>query len=1051
MNHIQISVSLTTRSGFFFVAPLLMICLVGIVHGDESDHVDFNRDIRPILSDTCFKCHGPDAESRAADLRLDNKQDVFDVASVVVPGDLDASELYQRIISDDKYSVMPPHDSGRSLTSEQKEKIKIWIENGAQWSLHWSLEPIKKAQPPSISDVQAIPNNVQVENPIDNFVFAQLAKRNLAPQVEADRRTLIRRVTFDLTGLPPTLEEVEAFVNDQSTNAYERVVDRLLNTPQYGEHMARFWLDVARYGDTHGLHLDNYREMWPYRDWVIDAFNSNMPYDRFGTEQLAGDLLDKPTEQQLIATGFNRAHVTTAEGGSIDEEVYVRNVIDRVNTTGIVFMGLTVGCAQCHDHKFDPFTQKEYFELFAYFNSLDGPAQDGNQKDPPPVLKVPDPVQRGELARLKSELDANRLALENALDQYKNENGEFVNLETIESGEATVEKPVEFVWVDDELPAGAKPTGPWQYSEKSSGPVFSGHRASTRTAMGLSQHFFIEATIPLNVDDESTLFTYVFLDPENPPKEIMLQWNDGTWDHRAYWGENRIDWGADNSPSRFYAGSLPQSDKWVRLEIKAADVGLMPGSKINGWAFTQFDGTVYWDRSGIISQIAQASGYRSFEKWLVDQKSQKFNGLPEQIKKIAQSPTEKWNQDQTNSIKRHFVLTAYEPAVETLAPLREKIEHSEKALSELNGKIPTTLIWKELKEPRKAYVLKRGQYDQRGEEVFRSTPSMLPPRPENAPNDRLGFAQWLFSGNHPLTARVAVNRFWQQVFGRGIVKTSEDFGAQGQWPSHPQLLDWLAADFQQSGWDIKQLMKTIVMSATYRQSTRSTPDMLVIDPQNVYYWRGPRYRLDAEMLRDQALSLGGVLVETIGGPSVKPPQPDGLWFAVGYSGSNTVRFKKDEGHEKVHRRSMYTFWKRTAPPPQMNIFDAPSREAVCVRRERTNTPLQALLLLNDPQYVEAARYFAKRAIQTADSPDAQIRWMFEMATCRQPSTEQLQTLLELYQTNLAEFVADPERARNLTSIGETPETGDDGQLCTLAAMTTIANLILNLDEVVTKN
>ena len=1021
-----------------------VVILNASVSSQEAQKIDFNRDIRPILSDTCFKCHGPDAETREAELRLDSKDDVFEHSKVVVPGDLENSELYQRIISKDDFLLMPPADSGRSLTDDQKQKIKLWIESGASWNLHWSYEKLEQPAIPKLSQ------DWKTVNDIDKFVFAELEKRGLVPATQADKHVLVRRVTFDLTGMPPSESEVDAFVNDTSENAYEKLVDRLLGSPHYGEHMARFWLDAARYGDTHGLHLDNYREMWPYRDWVINAFNENMPYDQFGTEQLAGDLLPNRSESQLIATGFNRAHVTTAEGGSIVEEVYVRNVIDRVNTTGTVFMGLTVGCAQCHDHKFDPISQQEYYQLFAFFNNLDGNAMDGNKKDPAPVIKVPNEGQKEQMAKLNSQLNLLKKSIDKSLSEFKDENGQFANLEPAGQGNAKLENQ-EFVWIDDELPVGAQPSAAWEYVDQNQGPVLSGSRSTRKKTNDLSQHVFVNANIPLQVDDGAVLFAHVYLDPENPPQEIMLQWNDGNWEHRAYWGENKIPWGQDKTPSRHYMGNLPETGKWVRLEVKTSDVGLGPGALINGWAFTQFGGTVYWDKSGIVSNIQQQGGYFSFDRWLSDQKKLQYKGLPGPIKKIAGLAPEKRNKQQTQQLKRHFLINAYEPARKKLKPVTEKIASTQKSINTLNSQIPTTLVWKERKEPRKSYVLKRGQYDQRGEEVKRNTPDMLPEFPSDMPRDRLGLAKWLYSNEHPLTARVAINRFWQQVFGRGIVLTSEDFGAQGQWPSHPELLDHLAYQFKESGWDIKHLMKMIVMSATYRQSSRLTEEKIAADPKNSWYSRGPRFRLDAEMLRDQALLLAEILVEDIGGPSVKPPQPDGLWFAVGYSGSNTVRFKKDEGHQKVHRRSVYTFWKRTAPPPQMNMFDAPSRESCTVRRERTNTPLQALLLMNDPQFVEAARYFAARAIKSDNDLAEQINWMFKQATCRKASIDESQKLQELYKTNLNVFMSDATRAKKLTAIGESPATGSDQQLCELAAMTTVANLIMNLDEVVTKN
>lgn len=966
------------------VTALLSLLLSGLAAAaDTQSPIHFSRDIRPILSDKCFLCHGPDKGSRDAGLRLDTREgataDLGGYAAVS-PGKSADSELYLRIIAEEKYLLMPPAKSGKKLTPHEIALLKRWIDEGAPWQGHWSFIPPEHVAPPEVAGKD------WCRNPVDRFILARLESQKHTPSPEAPRHTLLRRVSFDLTGLPPTPDEAAAFAADTRPGAYERAVDRLLASPRYGEHMGRYWLDAARYGDTHGLHLDNYREMWPYRDQVIRAFNDNMPYDRFLHEQLAGDLLPNATLAQKIASGFNRAHVTTNEGGVIYEEVYVRNVKDRVDTVGTVFLGLTLGCASCHDHKFDPITSRDYYSMFAFFNNLDGSAMDGNNKVHAPVVKVPSKAQAGRLASLdadiikaRSAVDARIAALKKAAPKEKDP------------------KEREVVWIDDALPKGAKPEGGWQFVTAPGHPVASGTKASTRTATGLSQHFFQGANPPLPVSKGDLFFVHVYLDPKKPPRQIMLQWNDGSWEHRAYWGENLIPWGKDNSPSRRPMGPLPEKGKWVRLEIPAEKVGLKPGARINGWAFTQFDGTVYWDKAGVVT-----------------------SGRPD---------------------------PANHPSV---TPLQKKVDALMAEQKKLNAAIPTTLVFKERAKLREAFILNRGEYDQHGEKVTRATPGFLPPMDGKLPRNRLGLARWLTDPRHPLTARVTVNRLWQQCFGTGLVKTAEDFGSQGEWPSHPRLLDWMAAEFIRTGWNVKQFMKMLVTSATYRQSSRVRPAIHKQDPQNRLYARGPRFRLDAEMIRDQALFASGLLVEKLGGPGVKPPQPDGLWFAVGYTSSNTARFKKDTGPDKVYRRTVYTFWKRTAPPPQLGTFDAPSRESCTVRRERTNTPLQALLLLNDPQYIEAARHLAQHALRTKpDTIKARAAWLFARLTLRLPSSEECAELAGVYRDHHAHFSASPDNARALIAIGESPPDSAMDPV-ELAAWTMTASLVLNLDEVITK-
>jgi hypothetical protein len=828
------------------------------------------------------------------------------------------------------------------------------------------------------------------------------------------------------------------------------VVDRLLQSPRYGEHMARYWLDLARYGDTHGLHLDNYREIWPFREWVIRAFNRNLPYDRFITEQLAGDLLPGATTEDRVASGFNRCHVTTSEGGSIDEEVYVRNVVDRVDTTGLVFLGLTTGCARCHDHKYDPIRQKDYYQLFAIFNSLDDQPLDGNVALPAPFIRVPTRAQMAAIKRLDEQTGAVRAEMAElvAKVRYKEPAGAKPPAQLARA---------EHVWIDDALPTGAKAitdggiNGTWDFVAKPAGPVYSGSKSVRRTSAGLGQLVFERAEPGLRVGPGDKLFAYAYLDPAHPPKEVMLQWNTGEWRHRAYWGKNLIPWGADKTTERRRLGKLPPAGKWVRLEVDAGAVGLRPGMVISGWAFTQHGGTVYWDRAGIVTQTPQgAQAFDSLAVWLRAQEAARGVGLPAELQALAQIAPGKRTADQDKQLRAYFIEHVYSKARPTFEPLHRRLAEIDKERSALDKRMPATLVSKELNPPRPAYILHRGEYDQRREQVGRNTPAFLPPLPKGMPHNRFGFARWLLLPDNPLTARVAANRYWLRLFGTGLVKTAEDFGLQGEPPSHPELLDWLAVEFRDDGWDLKRYQKRLVMSATYRQSSWVTPDRLAKDPGNRLLSRGPRFRLDAEVIRDQALAVSGLLVERLGGPSVKPPQPAGLWEAVGYTASNTAKFVADKGPEKVHRRSLYTFWKRTSPPPQMTALDAPSRESCTVRRERTDTPLQALLLLNEKQFVECARGLAARTLREARAtPEDRVTWMFRLATARRPDPRELAELLAVYQYSLADFTKDAKAARELINIGATQP---DAKLSPseLAAWTVVGNLILNLDEVISK-
>ncbi len=981
-----------------------------------ADNIDFGRDIRPLLSNNCFQCHGPNEGDREGGFRLDRQDSAFGDADSgarpIVAGEPGESELIARITSTDDDERMPPPDSNKSLTKSEIELIRKWIEGGAAWQDHWSLVTPRDVPPPTVKD------KAWARNEIDNFVLARLEEESLRPAAEADKLTIVRRVTFDLTGLPPTRAEVESFLKDDSPAAFEKLVDRLLRSPHFGEHMARFWLDAARYGDTHGLHLDNYREMWPYRNWVIEAFNINMPYDQFTIEQLAGDLLPHATLAQQVATGFNRAHVTTNEGGSIKEEVYVRNVVDRVVTVGTVFMGMTFECSRCHDHKFDPFTMDDFYSMFAYFNSLDGSPMDGNRKDHAPVARVPTESQQGQLTDFDQKIAAREAELRGPLrevDLFQKAWEEKLAKESKQPTEG----------------AEARLTlGDWY----TVGPFADNRRYLYRKQHGPEGKL-------VNLDDDFKLAT-----GQTVKWVRRSEWTDGK-PHVGLLGDV-----AGNFLYRTITAAKPQkakislgSDDAIKVFLNNKQV--LAKDVARGVAADQdtVELPLVKGENQLLIKIMNYGGASGFYFSLKSGQA----AIPEEILKLVVVPSEKRSQPQQQKLRDFYRNKVAQ--LPLLDSLRGELTKFRGQRADVDRQIPTTLVWRETKEPRPAFHLKRGQYDQRGDEVNRRTPRSFAPMDESLPNNRLGFAKWLVDPNHPLTARVAVNRLWLQVFGTGIVKTAEDFGSQGEPPSHPELLDWLAARFVEDGWDVKAMVKRIVMSATYRQSSRVTSELYERDPENRLLARGPRFRLDAEMLRDQALLAGGLLVDKIGGPSVKPPQPGGLWFAVGYSGSNTVRFKSDEGPDKVHRRSLYTFIKRTAPPPQMSIIDAPSREACVMRRERTNTPLLSLLLFNDPQFVEAARALAERTLRESGT-DARSRaaYMFQLCTCRPPTKGELDDLVQGFNEDLATYKKDPEAAKQLISVGQR-STEFPPDPIELAAWTMTANLLFNLDEVVTKN
>ena len=1010
------------------------------VHAE--DRIDFNRQIRPILSDLCFSCHGPDTNKRQAGLRLDTSEGARAVLesghAAIVPADPAKSTILSRIAATDPDVVMPPPSTGKSATAAQLELLTAWIRQGAEYRGHWSF--IR----PERSPVPAVKHADRVANPIDNFIFSKLEASGLAPAPEADRVTLIRRATFDLTGLPPTPEEIDNFIADSSPEAFGKLIDRLQQSPRYGEQMARYWLDLARYGDTHGLHLDNERSLWKYRDWVIAAFNQNKPFDQFAIEQLAGDLLPDATLDQKIATGFNRCNVSTSEGGSIDEEVLVRYAVDRTETMSTVFMGMTLGCAVCHDHKFDPVTQKEFYQLYAFFNASADAAMDGNALAPPPIIKAPTNDETAQLARLDAEIAAVKTDMEARIAAFQYSDPGV-------DGEPAAAVRGDYVWIEDDAPPGAQLQGdtPWEFVTAPDHPVHSGSKSTRRRADALSQHFFTGANPTLKIGADDRLFAWVWLDPKNPPKTVMLQFNDGAWEHRAFWGEDKIPFGSGDTPGHRAMGPLPELGKWVRLEVSAAHVGLPAGSEINGWAFTQFGGEVWWDQGGSVTQTPQAPReFKSLAAWEAFERSLEKSAVPQPVRDAVKIENDKRSPEQQQLIRRYFLTSIYGPSRQDLEPLQQQADLKTKQRNDLDAAIPVSMIMQDLPKPRDTFVLRRGEYTLKGEKVEPGVPAIFPALPADAPRNRLGLARWLTDPSHPLTARVAVNRFWQQIFGTGIVKTAEDFGSQGQWPSNPELLDWLAVDFVESGWDVRRLLKQIMLSAAYRQTSRVTPELLLADPANELLSRGARYRLDAEVVRDSALLLSGLLRENLGGKSVRPYQPDGIWEAVAFVGSTTQYYKRDSG-DALYRRSVYTFWKRTAPPPSLMAFDAPSRETCVARRARTNTPLQALVLMNDEQYVEAARNLAARILQHSGDTRTRLAWAFRLCTGRAPEPAELEVLERNHQQQLEHFTGSPAEAEKLLAIGLSPRQ-TESPAAEFAAMTMTANLLLNLDETITR-
>lgn len=1020
--------------------------------------VDFAREIQPILSDKCYHCHGPDEPARKAKLRLDTKEGAFrvkDGRAVLVPGKTAESELIRRILSRDPEEQMPPPDSNRSLSAAQISLLERWVAEGANWGRHWAFEPVRVITPPTTR--RPMPPG------IDAFIQARLEQQNLSLAPSADPSRLLRRVTLDLTGLPPTPAEVDAFAADPSPAAYEKIVDRLLASPRFGERMAVDWLDLARYADTHGFQADRYRPMWAYRDWVIRAFNQSLPFDQFVTWQLAGDLLPEATQAQRLATAFNRLHLQNEEGGIVEEEFRVAYVVDRVNTFGTAFLGLTLECSRCHDHKFDPLAQKDYYRLFAFFQNIDESGQTSHFTDamPVPTVLLSTPEQDGKLAELRTALTEAEQKLTAAKLRVKAELMDGSISENSTLWPASVTGAVVSLQfrnpVTNHFPNLANPTNVLA-AMVDNPKLIPGADGPEDTAVELSGENGVTFKDPVAAFGRADPFSFALRlqVPSHAPRATVL--------HKARaWMD---------AASRGYELVLEEGRAAVGLHHmwpgNALKVRTRAALSTNTWvtvAFT-YDGSsraggvrVYFDGAPQALEVLRDALWKDIryggdEPPLTLGFRMRDNGFKggrvDELLGYARELTP-W---EVAAISRHPQLPATDPAAlahrihtaPEVASRRDALQTLRREHSAFINPIPEAMGMAELPQPKPAFVLKRGAYDAPSDEVTADVPGILPRLPAGQPRNRLGLARWLVDPNHPLFARVTVNRFWQQLFGRGLVGTSDNFGVQGEQPTHPELLDWLADGFSRGtagliAWDVKGLCRMIVLSETYRQSSRSPPETASADPENRLLGRAPARRLGAEMLRDQALAISGLLVEKIGGASVKPYQPDGLWETATGGG----KYNPGKG-EELYRRSLYTFWKRTIPPPAMTTFDAAERNICVARRQSTSTPLQALVLLNDVQLVEAARFLGQRMLQQSGHDSAaRLQHGFRLATGRSPSPNELAVLERLWTEQLQAFESDAGAAEALLKAGES-RNDPAWPPPQLAAATVVAQALLNLDE-----
>jgi mono/diheme cytochrome c family protein len=1079
-----------------------LFCAPAATHAQT--RVDFQRDVRPILSENCFSCHGPDASARKANLRLDLHADTLTSrpnGAPIVPGKPEDSLLYKKIIDANPARRMPPLSSHKTLTDEQKAAVRRWIEQGAEWKQHWAfVAPVRPALP-------AVKDRKWARSPIDRFVLAKIEAAGMAPNPEAERRVLARRVSLDLTGLPPRPEDVSAFVADKSPDAYEKLVGTMLASPHYGEHRARYWLDAARYGDTNGLHYDNYRGgIWPYRDWVVRAFNGNLPFDRFAVEQLAGDLLPNPTLDQRIATGFVRNNTTTNENGIIEEEVRAQYVKDRADTAGTVFLGLTVGCATCHDHKFDPISQKDHYALEAFFNNTTERIMDNNRPDPPPIVVVPADRDRPrwlELDGLRKSMRARMAAAHQAANARFDgwiasaERGQSQDplmksellAVSVDQDRVRVRRPGELARLPFETGVRSGEESPWTNGVRSM--KFDGKSAMRVPGLELTgdEPFSMTAWVylskialhPGQTGGSHALVIASQMTPGNPeakPAVPAMGWifeidegvarlrlvdgagkviraqapyhkpvKAGTWNHLTF----TYDGGRTENGYAFYVngtrlpierGSYGAQDSTIAPELKESVKNTAPiaiGAAANG-------------EKGLDGSVGE---FRVFNRVISEDEARLAAAWP-LIATAVPKDEAQLSTDDKGALKLYYLMrhdAGYQALLQEFT--RASTEHRSIEL-----RANTAMVLEERPDSKPAaHLLFRGMYDQPRELLEAATPSFLPPMAPDLPRNRLGLARWIVDRANPLFARVTVNRLWQELYGAGIVESADDFGAQAQPPSHPELLDWLAVEFRESGWDVKKLLTLIVTSATYRQSAAIPEEKLRIDPKNTLLARGPRFRLDGEVVRDSALAASGLLVTKLGGPPVRPYQPAGVWEVTSMVSSNTRNYTQDTG-EALYRRSLYTLWKRQAPPASMDIFDGPTRELCVVRRERTNTPMQALVTMNDPQFVEAARALAENAVRAsgqrrAGRPgleidvSAAIDFMTARVLARPFTPAERRIVLAAYEEFAAHYRANTDAAAQLLAVGESPA---DSKLPPheVAALTMVANQIFSLDEALNK-
>ena len=1039
--------------------------------------LSFNETIQPILSENCYACHGPDPGARKAGLRLDRVEVAFapheKFGPAIIRGNPDKSPLVRRIESNNPKERMPPPEAHRTLKPEQIALLRRWVKEGAVYQEHWSFIAPKR---PTIPETK---NHQWARNPIDGFILSRLEKERLAPSDEADRPTLIRRVTYDLTGLPPTPEEVKTFVTDGSASAYEKVVDRLLASPRYGEHRAHYWLDVARYGDTHGLHLDNFRSIWPYRDYVIKSFNQNKPFDQFVKEQIAGDMLPAKNLDTLVASAFLRAGISSGEGGTLIEELRVNNKRERAEAFGAAFLGLTTGCAVCHDHKFDPITRNDFYRLTAFFNNLTENPSNDDREDWPPFIRVPKENNRGAYEQIL----AKRSTLENQISQRRARARELLAAWVKES--KSPPQPVSTAGLQERFRfdeqkgitfLNSAPAAMLKSASATESPVIWGEgiwlwpymRMDTGTRLDLPDAGDVEGNEP---------FTVAFwLRPDLRPLESKdTKKPNGVILGRANAKENSRGWqlrinhgklafmlthlGPQNAVAVETKEKVLAEGRWKHILAAYSGSGKAAGVKLYVDGQSQdlkvikdkLDGTVRTSAPMTFGRIfpdadpLRQSGFQDFRFYARELASDEAARVPfeDYVSEIVQKPLSGWSDDEFKVVSDFY----FARRDELTRSLTAQLPALNSELDRLSKDGDLTLVSEEGPGLAYADMLTRGVYNARTERVRPAVPHFLPPLPAGAPPDRRGLAEWTVSPTNPLTARVTVNRMWQEIFGTGIVETTEDFGVMGARPSHPELLDWLAVDFRDSGWDVKRFYKQLVLSATYRQSARVTPQLGEKDPKNRLLARGPRFRMDSEMLRDTALAASSLLVEKLGGPSVKPYQPPGIWDGS-HDASNTRKYVQDHG-DALYRRSLYTFWKRMATIPDMDTFDSPMRDAACTRRQRTDTPLQALVAMNEPLRLEASRKLAERVIHQSSNADARLSYLGWVLVSRDWSSKERAVLESALSKFRATYSKDPAAAARLLNVGESridraipaPE---------LAAWMLVSSAALNLDSVMNK-